>query len=109
MSLPDRCRDLFGASLFSNSWASRPYTRSLPVRALKLAALMLLAVGCAKEGANNSSTASSTTATAGSVALTGAGATFPYPIYSKWFAEYAQQTGVKINYQSIGSGGGIRQ
>jgi phosphate transport system substrate-binding protein len=70
---------------------------------------MLLAVGCAKEGANNSSTASSTSASKGSVDLTGAGATFPYPIYSKWFADYAQQTGVKINYQSIGSGGGIRQ
>jgi phosphate transport system substrate-binding protein len=41
--------------------------------------------------------------------LTGAGATFPNPIYSKWFATYAQQTGIKINYQSIGSGGGIRQ
>jgi len=79
------------------------------VRAFKLAALMLLAVGCAKEGANNSSTASSTTASKGSVDLTGAGATFPYPIYSKWFSDYAQQTGVKINYQSIGSGGGIRQ
>src|SRR6266576_2561262 len=70
---------------------------------------MLLAVGCAKEGANNSSTASSTTASKGSVDLTGAGATFPYPIYSKWFSDYARQTGVKINYQSIGSGGGIRQ
>ena len=43
------------------------------------------------------------------VALTGAGATFPNPIYTKWFATYAQATGVKINYQSIGSGGGIRQ
>src|SRR5476651_1461995 len=41
--------------------------------------------------------------------LTGAGATFPYPIYSKWFSDYATKTGVKINYQSIGSGGGIRQ
>lgn len=41
--------------------------------------------------------------------LTGAGATFPYPIYSKWFNDYAQLKGVKINYQSIGSGGGIRQ
>jgi len=41
--------------------------------------------------------------------LTGAGATFPYPIYSKWFADYATVAGVKINYQSIGSGGGIRQ
>jgi len=42
--------------------------------------------------------------------ITAAGATFPYPIYSKWFAEYAQQhPGVEINYQSIGSGGGISQ
>jgi phosphate transport system substrate-binding protein len=44
-----------------------------------------------------------------SVDLTGAGATFPYPLYSRWFSEYAVKTGVKINYQSIGSGGGIRQ
>jgi phosphate transport system substrate-binding protein len=42
--------------------------------------------------------------------LTGAGATFPYPIYSKWFSEYsAAHPGVEINYASIGSGGGIRQ
>ncbi len=42
--------------------------------------------------------------------ITAAGATFPYPIYSRWFAEYAQQhPGVEINYQSIGSGGGISQ
>ena len=42
--------------------------------------------------------------------LTGAGATFPYPIYSKWFSEYSgAHPGVEINYQSIGSGGGIRQ
>lgn len=42
--------------------------------------------------------------------LTGAGATFPYPIYSKWFSEYsAAHPGVEINYQSIGSGGGIKQ
>src|SRR5882724_7795786 len=41
--------------------------------------------------------------------VTGAGATFPNPIYSKWFDAYARETGVRINYQSIGSGGGIRQ
>ena len=42
--------------------------------------------------------------------ITGAGATFPYPIYSKWFAEYNKMhPNVEINYQSIGSGGGIRQ
>ena len=42
--------------------------------------------------------------------LNGAGATFPYPIYSKWFNEYHNQhSDIQINYQSIGSGGGIRQ
>jgi len=42
--------------------------------------------------------------------INGAGATFPYPIYSKWFSEYNKlHPGVQINYQSIGSGGGIRQ
>jgi len=42
--------------------------------------------------------------------INGAGATFPYPIYSKWFSEYSQlHSTVKINYQSIGSGGGILQ
>lgn len=45
----------------------------------------------------------------GGVDLTGAGATFPYPIYSKWFSDYAQSKDVRINYQSIGSGGGVRQ
>ncbi len=50
-----------------------------------------------------------TVATAQGVDLTGAGATFPNPIYSKWFSDYAAKTGVKINYQSIGSGGGIKQ
>ena len=43
------------------------------------------------------------------VSLTGAGATFPNPIYTKWFDAYNKKTGVQINYQSIGSGGGIRQ
>ncbi|QJA05881.1 phosphate ABC transporter substrate-binding protein PstS [Thermosulfurimonas marina] len=43
------------------------------------------------------------------ITLLGAGATFPYPLYSKWFYVYYQKTGIKVNYQSIGSGGGIRQ
>src|ERR1700758_1506523 len=46
----------------------------------------------------------------GQTTLNGAGATFPYPIYSKWFSEYHKlHSNVEINYQSIGSGGGIRQ
>jgi phosphate transport system substrate-binding protein len=44
------------------------------------------------------------------LSINGAGATFPYPMYSKWFSEYSKKyTNVAINYQSIGSGGGIRQ
>jgi phosphate transport system substrate-binding protein len=47
---------------------------------------------------------------ADAIKINGAGATFPYPIYSKWFAEYNKvHPDVEINYQSIGSGGGIRQ
>lgn len=51
-----------------------------------------------------------THASAADVSLTGAGATFPYPLYSKWFSEFHKSNpSVEINYQSIGSGGGIRQ
>ena len=46
---------------------------------------------------------------AGAADLTGAGATFPYPIYSKWAEAYKAKTGIGLNYQSIGSGGGIKQ
>ena len=41
--------------------------------------------------------------------INGAGATFPYPIYAKWAEAYKAKTGVAMNYQSIGSGGGIKQ
>ena len=41
--------------------------------------------------------------------ITGAGATFPFPVYSKWSEAYNEKTGVKLNYQSIGSSGGIKQ
>src|SRR3982750_4005600 len=46
---------------------------------------------------------------AGAVDITGAGATFPYPIYARRADAYHKQTGVRLNYQSIGSGGGIKQ
>ena len=42
-------------------------------------------------------------------AISGAGATFPYPVYSKWADTYAKDTHIKLNYQAIGSGGGIKQ
>jgi phosphate transport system substrate-binding protein len=50
-----------------------------------------------------------TVASWAATSLTGAGATFPYPIYSKWFDAYGKSTGARINYQSIGSGAGIQQ
>jgi phosphate transport system substrate-binding protein len=46
---------------------------------------------------------------AAAVDISGAGATFPYPIYAKWADSYRKETGVGLNYQSIGSGGGIKQ
>jgi phosphate transport system substrate-binding protein len=49
------------------------------------------------------------TAAAAVMEISGAGATFPYPVYAKWAEAYNKQTGVKMNYQSIGSGGGIKQ
>src|SRR6186713_3188726 len=50
------------------------------------------------------------TVAAQKMTINGAGATFPYPIYSKWFSEYNKlHPDVEVNYQSIGSGGGIRQ
>src|ERR1043166_6364826 len=45
----------------------------------------------------------------GSLLINGAGATFPYPIYSKWFDEFHKANGTQINYQSVGSGAGIKQ
>src|SRR6185295_15244062 len=47
--------------------------------------------------------------TSQAVDITGAGATFPYPIYAKWADAYKKATGVGMNYQSIGSGGGVKQ
>lgn len=73
--------------------------------------LLVAALACAEKGTpapKDSSTATPATSSGG-VDLIGAGASFPYPIFSKWFGDYAASTGVKINYQSIGSGGGIRQ
>ena len=48
-------------------------------------------------------------ASAGAADISGAGATFPYPIYAKWADAYKKDTGNGLNYQSIGSGGGIKQ
>lgn len=80
------------------------------MRSLPALALMVLALGCGSGDRPGPGAGESAPPARGTGAtLTGAGATFPNPIYTKWFDAYARQTGVKINYQSIGSGGGIRQ
>ena len=71
-------------------------------------ALLVLACSPSDRKAEPPSSNQGNAAAAGG-ALTGAGATFPNPIYTKWFDAYHKETGARINYQSIGSGGGIRQ
>lgn len=77
----------------------KPVTTSKIVVAWKRAAVLGVLVA--------SAAASASTPAHAAGRLTGAGATFPYPLYSKWFDVYNRQTGTQINYQSIGSGGGI--
>jgi phosphate transport system substrate-binding protein len=67
--------------------------RNFNLRRALLAATAALTVGAAAQAAD----------------ISGAGATFPYPVYSKWADAYKKQTGIGLNYQSIGSGGGIKQ
>jgi phosphate transport system substrate-binding protein len=79
-------------------------------RAARLTVCALALIGCGRGERNTGGPGKpQQSATTGSAALTGAGATFPAPLYTKWFDAYAHAAGVRINYQSIGSGGGIRQ
>ena len=115
----------------TNTLRTRPWSKLL----IGIAAVSMLAfaVACGgsddKPSSSSSSSSSSTSsgsptasgtdkalingypacAPSGATALTGAGATFPFPLYSKWNDQYDQLCKVKINYQSIGSGGGIAQ
>ena len=68
---------------------------------MKLSAIRVLVAGLVAAGAFSSAMAQQE--------ATGAGASFPAPLYSKWAADYNKATGVKINYQSVGSGAGLRQ
>lgn len=80
---------------------------------MRLPALVIIATffwaGCNSSNPNSNSSDDTTSTATSTIELTGAGATFPYPLYSKMFSEYNKKTGVKVNYQSIGSGGGIQQ
>src|SRR3954454_7196889 len=86
--------------------------RFIPV----LAAVSALALGVAACGSDsNSSGATSTAGSGGSKSaqlggtLNGARATFPQPVYQEWAARFQEKTGVTVNYQGIGSGGGVAQ
>lgn len=74
----------------------------------------MLALGCGKKDSSDASGTATVSAAAkaneGAVTINGAGATFPFPLYSKWVSEFNKlDPNVKINYQSVGSGAGIRQ
>jgi phosphate transport system substrate-binding protein len=69
----------------------------------------VVATACGGDGSSGESAGSADSAAGNVVTLTGAGATFPYPIYARWFSVYSRSNPVRVNYQSIGSGGGIRQ
>ena len=72
--------------------------------------LLIIAFGIASCGGNNSQKEDGNkTSDVSTNGILGAGATFPYPFYSKVFDVYNKEKGVKVNYQSIGSGGGIKQ
>ena len=78
------------------------------MRPNKLAATRLVvAAACAGGSDNSSDTANPSSG--GGADLTGAGATFPYPLYSKWVSVYLSEKGQRVNYQSLGSGAGVNQ
>jgi len=68
----------------------------------------ILALTAVFSGCGKQATAPGNLGSSG-VAISGAGATFPYPVYARWADKYNQLKGVKVNYQSIGSGGGVQQ
>ena len=86
---------------------------NVKIKSLLLTAFVLVTIGSITPGCNSGSSdksgSDSTATSSDDKTLLGAGSTFVYPLFSKQFSEYNKQTGLKINYQSIGSGGGILQ
>lgn len=81
-------------------------TRSAALATFAAAASALLLFGCGKPAGGNTQGAA---APSGGVAISGAGATFPAPLYARWAETYKANSGLTLNYQPIGSGGGIKQ
>ncbi len=82
-----------GATRFAHPWRDQ-------VQVVRTLSQAVIALG---------TLAAASTYPAAAIDISGAGATFPYPIYGKWADAYKKETGVGLNYQSIGSGGGIKQ
>jgi phosphate transport system substrate-binding protein len=79
-------------------------------RRFPLVVTVVAIAACSSRSANSNDSSNPAAAAAADRAdLTGAGATFPYPLYRKWVADFLTRTGIKVNYQNIGSGGGIKQ
>lgn len=77
---------------------------------LTLAGLTVLLVIACQKSESNATSGAARQSSGKAIVINGAGATFPYPIYSKWFSDYNKlHPEVQVNYQSIGSGGGIKQ
>ena len=72
---------------------------------LAVAVAALMTAGCGTKSRDNSNQSPASAAQQ----ITGAGSTFVYPVLSAWAADYQKQSGTSINYQSIGSGGGVAQ
>jgi phosphate transport system substrate-binding protein len=95
------------AALFVSACGSSAAT---PTAAPATAAPATATAAAATSGASSGATMAPITyrCSKGDGTLNGAGATFPYPLYTKWASDYNAKCGVKINYQSIGSGGGVK-
>src|SRR6185312_13810377 len=115
--LPSQARNLVRSSVLERVQnQQRPPTSGAQVR---IAGLRPVAPHCRKQWrdlvkhwtalAAAGFIAAATLVPANAADISGAGATFPYPIYAKWADAYKKQTGNGLNYQSIGSGGGIKQ
>lgn len=94
--------------------ASTTRCRAHSLSTVALVLSLALAVRCTDAPPDKTASASADSLSTGrasitTIDLTGAGATFPYPLYAQWFNEYAQLSNVRINYRSVGSANGIRE
>jgi phosphate transport system substrate-binding protein len=92
----------------------RPFTDDLERLVKRWTPLLVSAIALAACSSSDSAKTDDSTKPAAAMAndvadLTGAGATFPYPLYRKWVSDFVTKTAIKVNYQNIGSGGGIKQ